>query len=97
MSPRVRLLQRILPVAVLVLSVVSVPIMLLSPTGLPRLHSLEEEKAKVDTQVSKLGDQIRMLRAEVQRIKADPAQVERVARDQLGLVRQTEIVFQFGD
>jgi len=40
--------------------------------------------------------QIEQLRAEVARAKSDPAVVERIARDELGLVRQTEVVFQFG-
>jgi cell division protein FtsB len=42
-----------------------------------------------------LAQEIRELRAEVRQIKQDPAAVERVARDELGLVRQTEVVFQF--
>ncbi|HEV8551481.1 MAG TPA: septum formation initiator family protein, partial [Polyangiaceae bacterium] len=33
--------------------------------------------------------------AEVARVKDDPAYVERAARDELGLLRQTEVVFQF--
>jgi cell division protein FtsB len=87
--------QQLLPAAVLGGSVVSVPAMLLAPTGIPRLEALKEEKARVDLEVSRLGDQIRRLRAEVRHAKDDPAKVEQVARDQLGLVRQTEIVFQF--
>ena len=42
-----------------------------------------------------MGQQITELRAQVKRIKDDPAAVERVARDELGLVRQTEVIFQF--
>jgi cell division protein FtsB len=45
--------------------------------------------------VRKLSREIERLRAEVRRMKEDPAAVERVARDDMGLVRQTEIVFQF--
>jgi cell division protein FtsB len=89
------LAERLLPALLLGVSVVSVPAMILSPTGLPRLRALKEEKARVDVEVSKLGDQIRQLRAEVRHVKDDPAKVEQVARDQLGLVRQTELVFQF--
>jgi len=89
------LAERFLPLFVLGLSAVSVPWMILSATGVPRLHALGEEKAQVDLEISRLGDEIRKLRAEVRHIKDDPAKIEQVARDQLGLLRQTEIVYQF--
>jgi len=92
---RAVLLERALPVAILVVAVVAVPVMMFSPAGLNRLTSLREERARTDTEISRLSQQISDLRAEVKRIKEDPAAVERVARDELGLVRQTEVVFQF--
>ncbi|HKY35990.1 MAG TPA: septum formation initiator family protein [Polyangiaceae bacterium] len=89
--------QRVLPLAVLAVAIVSVPVLVLSPTGLPRLRNLEEERQRVSVEISRLGSQITALRAEVARIKTDPAAVERAARDELGLVRTTEVVFQFSD
>jgi cell division protein FtsB len=95
MHPTVALIQRLMPVAVLCTAVVSVPVMIFSADGLGRLRHLEAEKQRADEEVSRLSEQIRRLRAEVRRIKDDPTMVERVARDELGLVRQTEVVFQF--
>ncbi|MBN2196585.1 MAG: septum formation initiator family protein [Polyangiaceae bacterium] len=69
--------------------------MALAPSGLGRLQSLREERRRADQTVESLSREIDRLRAEVARIKSDPAAVEQVARDELGLVRQTEIVFQF--
>jgi cell division protein FtsB len=89
--------QRVMPLAVLALAAISVPMMMLSATGLPRLQGLREEKVRADDEVSRLSQQIWELRAEVARIKDDPAAVERAARDELGLVRRTEVVFQFHD
>ena len=89
--------QRVLPLAVLTVAIVSVPVLVLSPTGLPRLRNLEEERTRANEEISRLGSQITALRAEVTRIKTDPAAVERAARDELGLVRTTEVVFQFSD
>jgi cell division protein FtsB len=97
MASPAQLAQRFLPAAVLGISMISVPAMLLSPSGIPRLRSLNEEKVRVDLEISRLGDQIRRLRAEVSLLKDDPAKVEQVARAELGLLRQTELVFQFGD
>jgi len=91
------LAERYLPLLLLLGAVVSVPFLVLSPVGLPRLRALEAERAQVELQISRQSAAIRRLRAEVQALKEDPSEVERVARDQLGLVRQTELVFQFSD
>jgi cell division protein FtsB len=96
MTAIVRFAERFLPICVLAISAISVPMMVLAPTGLRRLEALQDEKRKVDLEISHLSDEIRRLRSEVSRIKDDPSKVEQAARDQLGLVRQTEIVFQFG-
>lgn len=90
-------MQRVMPLAVLAMAAISVPMLMLSATGLPRLQGLREEKVRADDEVSRLSQQIWELRAEVGRIKDDPAAVERAARDELGLVRRTEVVFQFHD
>ncbi|MFO0566466.1 MAG: septum formation initiator family protein [Polyangiaceae bacterium] len=95
MSSRAVLLERALPLAILAMAVVAVPVMMLSSTGLGRLNALRQERGKADEEISRLSQQITELRAEVKRIKEDPAAVERVARDELGLIRQTEVVFQF--
>jgi cell division protein FtsB len=89
--------QRILPLAVLAIAAISVPVLILSPTGLTRLDNLREEKRRTEDEISRLSQHIRELRSEVSRIKDDPAAVERAARDELGLVRRTEVVFQFRD
>lgn len=90
-----RLAERVLPVAVLVLAVVGVPVMIFAPTGLPRLRGLERELGDVDEENAELRRDIEALRGRVARLRDDPAAVERIARDELGLVRQTEVVFQF--
>lgn len=95
MLPTQLLTERVLPIGILAVAVVAVPWMMLSPGGLSRLNALREEKRKADEQISKLSQQIQQLRAEVRQIKEDPAATEQVARDELGLVRQTEVVFQF--
>ena len=88
-------LERILPLAVLALALVAVPVMMFSRSGFPRLNALRQERSQAQLQISRLSQRIRELRAAVERARQDPEAVERVARDQLGLVRQTEVVFQF--
>lgn len=95
MSSGVALAQRLLPLSILLGAVVAVPVLIWSDAGLPRLHKLQAERVEAHERVSRLSAEIRRLRAEVERVKRDPSHVERTARDELGLVRQTEIVFQF--
>ena len=88
-------LERVLPVAILVVAVVGAPVMIFSPEGLPRLRGLERELAQVEDETAELGREIESLRGRVQRLRDDPTALERIARDNLGMLRQTEVVFQF--
>ena len=85
-----------LPLALIFGALVSVPVQVFSPAGLPQVRHLEAERARTAEQEQLLSQEIMQLRAEVERIKSEPSAVEQVARDELGLVRPTEVVFQFG-
>ena len=82
-------------IAVLVLAVVVAPVMIFSPQGLPRLRSLGKELSEVEGENDELRREIQRLHGEVEHLRHDPAAVERIARDELGLVRKSEVVFQF--
>jgi len=95
---RVRLtlfLERILPISILALALIGAPIMIFSPEGLPRMRAVEKELADVEDDNAQIRREIESLRGNVARLRDDPAAIERIARDNLGLVRQTEVVFQF--
>jgi len=89
------LLERLLPITILVVAVVAVPSLIFSPSGLRRLDALRNEQREVDDQASRLAKEIRRLRAEVSQVRDHLPAIERVARDELGLLRKTEVVFQF--
>jgi len=88
-------LLRGLPLAVLTVSLISVPILLLEPQGLPRMRALEHEFQGVQTENAELRRDVGRLRTEVKELRENPTAVERIAREQLGLVRKSEVVFQF--
>lgn len=88
-------LERVLPLAVLIIAVIGAPVLIFSPQGLPRLRGLEKELGDVEDENAQLRREIEALRGRVDRLRDDPKAVERIARDNLGLVRQTEVVFQF--
>lgn len=89
------LLERLVPLGMLVVAAVSVPIMLLSPTGLTRLEALRNQREALGLDMARLEREIERLRHRAESIKTSPRSVERVARDELGLVRRTELVMHF--
>jgi cell division protein FtsB len=78
------------------LALIAVPILVLEPLGLPRLRALETELEGVEAENAELRRDVDHLRVEVAALRDDPAAVERIARDELGMVRRSEVVFQFG-
>jgi cell division protein FtsB len=94
-APLGLLLQRALPIALLALAIVGVPVLVLQPEGMPRMRALEGDLTNVKQENGELRREVTQLREDVKRLRDDPAAVERIARDQLGLVRKSEIVFQF--
>jgi cell division protein FtsB len=87
--------MRALPLAVLAVSLVAVPVLVLEPRGMPRMRALETELKGVETENAELRRDVAHLRIEVKELRENPKAVERIAREQLGLVRKSEIVFQF--
>jgi|SRR5688572_9101507 len=88
-------LQRVLPLFVLALGVIGTPWLLISTGGTSRLARLEAEREEVELEISRLSKRIHELRVRTGQVRTDPLEVERVARDKHGLVRRTEVVFQF--
>lgn len=88
-------LLRGLPLAVLTVSLVAVPVLVLEPQGMPRMRALDKELHAVEAENAELRRDVGKLRSEVKDLRENPAAVERIAREQLGLVRKSEAVFQF--
>jgi cell division protein FtsB len=94
--PFPHLVQRALPIAILALALIGAPILIFEPEGLPRMRSLDKELTDVNAENAELRRDVVRLRAGVRDLRDDPLAVERIARVQLGLVRKSEVVFQFG-
>jgi cell division protein FtsB len=89
------LVERLVPVGMLVIAAVSVPVMLWSASGLPRLDALRGQRENLNLELTRLEREIERLRIQADSIKSSPSSIEGVARDKLGLVRSTELVVQF--
>jgi cell division protein FtsB len=85
----------LLPTALLVLAIVSVPLLVLDERGLPRYRALRDERAELVHENEALRLQVHAISRDVEALRSDESSVERIARDELGMVRPGEILFQF--
>jgi len=67
------------------------------PEGLARHRRLEAEVRRLAEENRAIGLQNARLRREVRALQGDPAALERAAREELGWVRQGEIVFKLDE
>ena len=90
-----RAMAWLLPFGLLVFSLVCVPLRILSEEGLPRYRKLSGQLARTKTENEQLTQEIDRLGRDVHALRTDPRAVERIARDELGLLREGEVLFQF--
>ncbi len=85
----------LLPFALMVMAVMTVPTLVLDEQGLPRYRHLSAELQELRESNEELVREIATLKSEIDALRSDPNYVERIARDELGMVRAEEFVFQF--
>jgi cell division protein FtsB len=79
----------------MVMAIMTVPTLVLDEQGLPRYRLLSSELQDLRDSNEELVHEIARLKAEVDSLRSDTNYVERIARDELGMVRPEEFVFQF--
>ncbi len=87
----------LIPFAMLVVAIVAVPLRILADEGLPRYRALQAEQVDLDAQNDRLRREVRALQRDVEALRSDPGAIERIARDELGMVRPGEVIFQFSE
>ena len=85
----------LLPFGLLVLAIVTVPLQILDDKGLPRYRSLRAQLTRVEANNEKLEREVKELHRQVKLLRDDPQALERIARDDLGMVKPGELIFQF--
>ena len=65
------------------------------PHGLLDLREMQKEKEESVVLIEELKERNKELTAEIRRLKGDPRYLESVARKELGLVRENEVVYRF--
>ena len=69
------------------------PLQVFGEQGLVRYRQLQRELRDLRERNARLARQIRQMRLEVSRLRDDDVTLERVARQDLGMVRPGELVF----
>lgn len=85
----------IVPFCLLLVSIVMVPTLMFDSQGVPRYSALSRELARLRAKNELIRREVIELRDQSRRLRNDPRAIERIARDELGMVRDGEIVFQF--
>ena len=68
---------------------------ILDEQGLPRYRALCNELAEVERVNERVRRDVVTLRRDVDDLRTDPDAIGRIARDELGMIRAGEILFQF--
>lgn len=79
----------------LALGVGYLPYRAYGPEGVSRILRLQRDLAGLEARNLQLLEDNHRLRQRVRSLKEDRQAIERVARDELGLVRPEDVVFQF--
>jgi len=71
--------------------------LLVGDNGLFKYWELRKTKTKLDSEITGLEKQNTELKKQVNALKNDPYYIEKSAREEYGLARKNELIFQFED
>ncbi len=95
MDVLVRVLKFVLLIGPLLLAAVVVPLRVLDHQGLDQVTRLKQELRTLDDANRRIQRENEVLRRQIRAFHSDPEYVERIARDELGMVGPGEFIYQF--
>lgn len=84
-----------LPAALLLATAIFVPVKLFDSRGYERVERLRRELVRIEETNRTLARENEALRNQIRAFHSDPEYIEKVARDELGMVGPDEIIYQF--
>ena len=63
-------------------------------SGIPEYYRMKQEETQLHRDILELKEGNTRLREEIARVQSDPATLEALAREQLGFVREGDVVYQ---
>lgn len=95
MASLYRFLRVLLILGLLTIGAVTVPLKIFDSNGLDRVERLQKELSSLKEGGIAMKRENELLRGQIRAFYADPNYIEKVARDELGMVGPHEIVYQF--
>ncbi|MBU0730757.1 MAG: septum formation initiator family protein [Proteobacteria bacterium] len=86
--------KRLLLLSTVALIIVAL-FVIFSPFGILRYTRLQNDLQNITVDNSRLQNEIKGLQEEINRLTNDPSYIEKVAREQYGLIKENEILFDF--
>jgi cell division protein FtsB len=84
-----------IPAALLLAAAIVVPIKLFDQRGYERVERLKGELTQIEETNRALDRENDSLRLQIRAFHSDPEYIEKVARDELGMVGPDEMIYQF--
>jgi cell division protein FtsB len=97
MDALVRFARYALPIALLLAAAVLVPLKVFDSKGLDRVRRLTLELQSIEDANRLIRRENDALRQQIRAFHSDPGYMEKIARDELGLIGPSEVVYQFPD
>ncbi len=95
MRRTLRWIFRLVLAAVLAVGLGYMPFSAFGPDGVAKALRLEQDLSKLEVKNQELRQENTDLQRQVESLRVDRGAIERVARDELGMVRPEDIVFLF--
>ena len=80
---------------VIIFLIALVAVSVVGNRGLLRLYQMHRDRAALEREIERLSSVNATLTEEVHLLRTDPARIEGIAREELGLVKPGEQVFEF--
>ena len=87
--------EKLKKIFVILLIIAALYIFLGGNTGLIHLIMMKVEKGNLQKEVELIEEEHRQEAREIEALRSDPKAIERIAREELGLVKKGEVVFKF--
>ena len=84
-----------LPVVLLLLAAIVVPVKLFDDNGLARIEKLQHELKVLKSANRQIRRQNNSIRNQINAFHENPEYIENVARSEMGMIAQDEVVYQF--
>jgi cell division protein FtsB len=95
MESLARFMRYALPITLLLIAAIAVPLKVFDSRGLERVERLQRDLDELKEENRKIRRENEALQIEIRSFHSDPSYVEKIARDELGMVGPSEVIFQF--